>query len=210
MPEAGSVYVSAIAPSDRPTPFGPTTHRSPATLLKLSPEDDLAVLDAEKVDFAIARKEPFDMKKIDRLTSIDLRDGDACFISGAWGSEMSVTPVGENRHFDVPLYAGQGWIKTVTSREIISRHEEEEVRKCNVEDFPNLKGIKVTGGSRDLSGMSGSGLWILGEDGTLLAGILTGPASGEIADPDIHHTPVWVLRELLQKLIDSSAAPTGR
>ncbi len=70
----------------------------------------------------------------------------------------------------------------------------------NTEVFPQLKEMGVSGASRDLSGMSGSGLWVADVDRIFLAGILTGPASGKIADPEIRFTPVWVLRTLLEEV----------
>jgi hypothetical protein len=64
--------------------------------------------------------------------------------------------------------------------------------------FPELADVQINGKSRDLSGTSGSGLWIVRKDRIHLAGILRGPASGMVGDPDIRFTPVWLLREFLK------------
>jgi len=65
--------------------------------------------------------------------------------------------------------------------------------------FPQLKPIGPTGGPRDLSGMSGSGLWIKTDDGIRLTGILLGPTPGETNQHLIRFTPIWKVIEELKK-----------
>lgn len=60
--------------------------------------------------------------------------------------------------------------------------------------------MRISGGSRDLQGMSGSGLWLRDDHGVVLAGILKG-ALGYVGDPELRFTPVWMLRAVLNDLI---------
>lgn len=198
---AGTVYDLAIAPSDKPTPFGPVTNRFPVTVLKEDKENDLAVLDVQLVDFSVAQRLPFVLETSDFITKACLDDqpGLLSFIWGALGSKVTLTPMREHVYFEVPIYSAFGYMKTVSPNEITAEFREEELLVHNIEAFPQLKDMRISGGSRDLSGMSGSGLWVADKHGIILAGILTGPVSGEKGDPEIRFTPVWVLRAILEK-----------
>jgi hypothetical protein len=200
--DASSVYVLAIAPSNEPTPLGPVTQLIPATVLKEDAEHDLAVLDAQTVDFSVTQKQPFASGTSDFITQSCLEDqpGLLSFIYGTLGSKTELVPTGKNRYVEVPIYSAGGQIKTVTPTAITAEFKEQELLFHNVDVFPQLQDMKVSGGSRDLRGMSGSGLWIRDNHGVILAGILKGPASGEIADPEIRFTPIWVLRAILGKM----------
>lgn len=202
--EASALYDLAIAPSDKPTPFGPVTSQSQAILLRRDTEHDLTVLDAQMANFVVAQKKPFPLETSDFISKewLEQQHGLASFICGTWGVETLLIPMGQNRYVEKTFYSAGGPIKTVTSSTIIAVFEEKELLSRNDQVLPHLRGIRISGGSRDLSGMSGSGLWLLDENSIHLAGILTGPASGEIADPELRFTPVWVLCDLLQQVVD--------
>ena len=195
---ADSVRILAIRPSLEPTPLGPVTQLLPARILHENAEHDFAILDAQAIDFVAACKEPFLIAKSELVTQsfLDREIGVLCFIWGALGSSVEATPREQGVYVEVPIYSNGGSIKTVTQVMITGEFREEQIHLVDHSLFPQLSNTQISGDSRDLSGMSGSGLWVAGEGHTYsLAGILKGPASGRIGDPEIRFTPVWTLRD---------------
>jgi hypothetical protein len=207
--DASSVRILAIQPSPQPTPLGPVTQLLPARILRENAEHDLAILDAQTIDFVVAQKKPFLISTADQITQTFLERelGVLCFIWGVLGSSTEVVPSGRGAYVEVPIYSNGGSIKTITQMAIIGEFREEQVQLVNDALFPQLADTTISGGSRDLSGMSGSGLWIAGEVLTYsLAGILKGPASGNIGDPEVRFIPAWTLRAILDEMGSNDSA----
>ena len=152
--------------------MGPVTQLLPASILKQDTEHDLAVLDTQTIDFAIAQKEPFALATSALITQTFLEQqlGVLSFIWGAWGSKVEVVLTGQSVYVEVPIYSNGGSIKTVTPTTITAEFKEEEAQVLNDALFPQLRNTSISAVSRDLSGMSGSGLWLAGEARTLRIG----------------------------------------
>lgn len=101
-----------------------------------------------------------------------------------------------------PIYSAYGPIVEVSEDLIVADFAERELGELNVKDFPHLRDFTPTGGARDLSGMSGSGLWVFCTGGFALAGVLLGPEKNN--DPKSQHlirfTPIWKLVQWLEYL----------
>jgi hypothetical protein len=164
------------------------------------PDIDLLVLDARHLRHVIELgKEGYDLTKSAKAASESLRTNPlpSAIIYGYLGPETNAANVGRWRMFDPPPYQARGQVTLVEEDQIIARFEEHVIIARNVEAYPQLAKLKAEGASRNLKGTSGSGLWVPTPSGVVLAGLLRGPASGQVGDPDILFTPIWViLREL--------------
>lgn len=105
-------------------------------------------------------------------------------------------------YMSLPIYSAYGPIVEVSENLIVADFAEKELIELNEKDFPKLKDFQPTQGTRDLSGMSGSGLWVIGGDRFVLLGILLGPT--EDNDPETEHkirfTPIWKVGSWLESL----------
>lgn len=164
------------------------------------PAIDLLVLDARHVrHLTELGKEDYDLTKSAKVAAESLRTNPlpSAIIYGYLGPETGVANVGEWRMFDPPPYQARGQVTLVENDRIVARFEEHAIVARNVEAFPQVAKLKAEGASRNLKGTSGSGLWVPTPGGVVLAGLLRGPANGQVGDPDILFTPIWViLREL--------------
>lgn len=108
-------------------------------------------------------------------------------------------------YMNTPVYTAHGPITEVLPEKIVGDFAEKELLELNTEVALQLTGVQPTGGARDLHGMSGSGLWVYSglSDKFELAGILCG--RNQHCDPATDHlidfTPVWKLKEVLERLI---------
>ena len=128
---------------------------------------------------------------------------------GAWGEMTDILPVRKDAMFvSTPLYLGGGPIVSASNDEIVVAFNERGQLFKNVADFEQLSGVTATGASRDLSGTSGSGLWVWLDGKWVLAGVLLGPRRTP-GDPEIRFRPIWKVREWLSSLARgrSSTAP---
>lgn len=164
------------------------------------PAIDFLALDARHLKHVIELgKTDYDLAKSTRVTAASLRTAPlpSAIIYGYLGCETNVAHIGGWPMFDPPPYHARGQITQVDDVRIVARFQEHEIVSRNVEAYPQLAKLTAKGASRNLKGTSGSGLWVPTPDGVVLAGLLRGPASGQIGDPDIVFTPIWViLREL--------------
>lgn len=160
------------------------------------PDIDLLVLDARHVrHLTELGKEDYDLTKSAKVAAKSLRTSPmpSSILYGYLGPETGVANIGAWRMFDPPPYHARGQVTIVEDDRIVARFEEHTIATRNVEAFPQLAKLKVEGASRNLKGTSGSGLWVPTPGGVVLAGLLKGPASGKIGDPDIAFTPIWVI-----------------
>ena len=204
---AAELYNLVITPSTEPRPLV-VSDLSPAVLVGSIPQIDLAILNAQNENFASALKQPYPLAHSDYVTleCLEHEPGALSVIASAFASHARIVPHGKVIYFEGPVYAAGGPIISVSSDSIIADFSEKQQLYRNVELFPQLEDLQISGGSRDLSGMSGSGLWIRNdrEHGVILAGIWKGPASGRVGDPQLRFIPVWLLRGLLNDLLNES------
>ena len=104
----------------------------------------------------------------------------------------------EGVYLCLPIYTVCGPITQVCREWILADFPENEPDEVN----PEITDFAATGGARDISGMSGSGLWVMCEDRFHLSGILSHRTSGYDTSSShiISFTPVWVLKAWLQTL----------
>jgi hypothetical protein len=202
---ADELYNLVITPSQEPRPLV-ISELSPATVIKSVPQIDLAILDSQNEDFAAALKQPYPLANSDYVTQecLEHEPGALSVIAAAFASHARIVPHGKVIYFEGPVYAAGGPIISVSSVSIIADFREKQRLYHNVELFPQLEDMQISGASRDLSGMSGSGLWIRNDHGVVLAGILKGTASGRVGDPELRFMPVWLLPALLNDLLKES------
>lgn len=101
-----------------------------------------------------------------------------------------------------PIYSAYGPIVDVSDEVIVADFAEVELIELESDAFPHLADFTPNGGTRDLSGMSGSGLWVISEDRFQLIGVLLGTDSRN--DPQNQHlirfTPIWKVVAWLESL----------
>jgi hypothetical protein len=148
-----------------------------------------------------ANKRAFlDLKAGPVLTRNQLPPSASGIITGIWAAESQYEQVGDAMLFDPFAYTAKGEIVAVDEHEIAARFEEHEVVVWDEAEREKANKITPEGASRNLKGMSGSGLWIPVDGGGIaFAGILKGPKT-EIGDPDIVFTPVWTIARRLAGL----------
>jgi len=126
--------------------------------------------------------------------------GSLAVMCGAWGKMSDFLQLRKGALFvSTPLYIGGGPIVSATDNEIVVSFNERGQIFKNVADFEQLSGVSATGASRDLSGTSGSGLWVWLDKKWVLAGVLVGPRTA-VGDPEIRFRPIWKAREWLSSL----------
>jgi hypothetical protein len=127
------VRILAIQPSPESTPLGPVTQLLSASILNEDAEHDLAVLDAQTIDFAVAQKAPFVLAASDLKTQTFLEQqlGVLSFIYGALRSKVEVVPTGQSNYVEVPIYSSGGSLRTVTPTTITAEFKEEELQVRN-------------------------------------------------------------------------------
>jgi hypothetical protein len=167
----------------------------PFRLIASDPALDLAVFSIEGLDISSLPKSAYQLSnnRID-LKSASKNLGTVSFIGGVPGLMARGTQYNDGLVFmSLPSYSGYGPITEVTENQVVADFAEKELIELNDKDFPELKDLQPTGGARDLSGMSGSGLWVIDDDHFVLLGILLGPVRDN--DPKDEHrirfTPIW-------------------
>ena len=134
-----------------------------------------------------------DLKAGPVLSREKLKPQTSAIITGIWAAESQFEPHSDAMLFDPFAYTAKGEVVAVEEHEITARFEEHEVVVWDESEREKANKIKPEGASRNLKGMSGSGLWIPVNGGEVaLAGILRGPKT-EIGDPEILFTPVWTI-----------------
>jgi len=164
---------------------------------------DIALLDCTSIDFNSIQKEPYcfdNSESISFESTLKNLNTFSCFI-GLWGKKTMLAPFNDGVVYaEFPLYFACGPIKSVQENLIICDFAEQEQIVNNSDKFSQLKDVKLTGGGRDLSGTSGSGLWIHNGENFILIGILLGPEPSKKYEQLIRFTPIWKLRDFLNSI----------
>ena len=164
---------------------------------------DIAIFNSNNLPLEKHGKSGYDLIKSKILTlEIAKRNiFSASYICGAFGSmTQGYTYPDGLSYMKLPLYTGLGTIVDVSNDEIITDFAEKDMYELNTNSFPHLKGLCPTGGYRDISGTSGSGLWIQLNNEILLAGILLGRRKAPSSKHLIGFTPVWIIRDLIEQI----------
>ena len=181
------------------------THEvAPLRLLGSDETLDLALFDLNGLTLLNIPKRAYSLSesRIDLKTTTKHLGGGA-FIHGVPGFGTRGTQYDDGLVFlKCPIYSAYGPIVEVYEDLIVADFAEMELSELNDKDFPYLKDLEPTGGTRNLSGMSGSGLWVICNGGFVLLGILLGPTEDNRAKIEhrIRFTPVWKLIKWLEQL----------
>jgi hypothetical protein len=134
--------------------------------------------------------------------------GLASFIYGVLGKQTSgfVYPDGL-AYMEVITYSGLGPIVEVTENLVVTDHAEKQSLREGEPVISRIKNIVPTGGYRDISGCSGSGLWIMTTE-PILVGILCRPRAADSDKHLIEFTPVWHLLKLADEIL-ANKPPEG-
>ena len=164
---------------------------------------DLTLIEGTKIEFDSINKKAYNFEKSDNISlesTLKNLNTFSCFC-GLWGKKAAVAPYEDGVVYaEFPLYFAFGPIRSVQESLIICDFAEQEQIINNTDKFSQLKDMKLTGGGRDLSGTSGSGLWIHNGENFLLIGILLGPEPSKKDEQLIRFTPVWKLRDFLNSI----------
>ena len=208
---SGSSLIGASVVRDAAPPLG-----TPGTARSVSPTDtderaDLAAFEMNWFDPAAASKESYrldgDVSPIGfEVVSRNL--GTASFIgavpgAGAGlGAGLHAPPSPGVLVTESPVYSAYGPIVGVTDDLIVANFAE----RANLAPPAGSSGmsspITLSGGARDIRGMSGSGLWGKGKTGPVLLGILLRKASDndDGAEHRICFRPIWKVVEWLSAI----------
>jgi hypothetical protein len=202
--DAAEVLTAIPATEDPNSPRESTRKLTSVPVLREDAQSDLAILDVSRCDLVAAKKHLYPLESSDPIDQDWAKQnlpGLSAFMCGGWADQTEIFPLGNDDFFVYGTpYAAGGPIIEVTETSIVAEFKEDREMLRNVKEFPDLADVTISGGSRDLKGTSGSGLWIVGDGHCRLAGILKGPASGLPGDPKIRFTPVWALRKLFEDL----------
>lgn len=200
--EAGSDLCYVGAAATEPTMAGLLSMPAsdPSWPLVVWTDADIAFFKADPKRVRANKREFVDMKAALPLTREKLPTLASAIITGIWAAESRYEPHQDAMLFDPFDYTAKGEIVTVDEYEITARFEEHEVVVWDEAQRHKANKIKPQGASRNLKGMSGSGLWVpVKGGGVALAGILKGPKT-YIGDPLIVFTPIWTIASRLAGL----------
>jgi hypothetical protein len=173
---------------------------SPSWPLAVWTDADIAFFNADPKVVRANSRAFVDLKAGTELTRDKLPKSASAIITGIWAAQSQYEKARDFVLFDPFAYTAKGEIVDVQEHEIMARFEEHEVVVWNEAERQKANKIKPKGASRDLKGMSGSGLWVPdGKDGVILAGILKG-AKKDAGDPNIVFTPIWTIARRLAGL----------
>ena len=173
------------------------------SIIQRFPDDDLAFFHTNGVDLSGSRKSPIDILQSSVITLDRLQRNlkNAMMIFGVPGFLAEFTPIEANSIYaELPIYTALGPVVEVDENTLVGDFTEREVLFKNTNVFPKLADVQATGGSRDLSGMSGSGGWIKASEGILVVGILAGPKEATNTVHLIRFVPIWKVVSALKAI----------
>ena len=205
----GPIYFFGASRLEQPrVPRDPSEHKvCSATLLASEPDLDLAVLRSDSSTASVSPKVPYDLSDSEWVTEEILlkNKGTATLISGPPAGMMDIYATNP-LYAEAAYYSATGPLIEVHQDRLIVDMAESEFVYNNSDLFPQLRNMKPTGGTRELQGISGSGLWMFDDDErVILVGIVLRRDSGALDEHRIRATPVWALRDWLKKLHENGA-----
>lgn len=182
---------------------------APLTFINSDADLDLSVFDLNRLHLDSVPKRAYDINADDfSLDRISRNLQCVSFIHGVPGFSNQGIQYHDGLVFmSSPVYSAYGPIVEVTNDLIVGDFAETECIELNTAAFPQLNGFEPNRGTRNLSGMSGSGLWVISSESFAFLGTLIGEAQGNnrISEHRIRFTPVWKLREWLASVIHPRA-----
>jgi hypothetical protein len=192
--------VDCITKNDEEKPGVPSLR-----LLAESAKLDLALFDHPGLDLESIPKRSYALGEGAVTFERTLRNkGTVSFIYGTPGFATRGTQYPDGMvYVNTPIYRACGPIVSVEADRITADFAEAILFELNTKDAQQLEGFRISGGARDLGGMSGSGLWIHDRLRFRLAGVLRGPEAGSDMTHShiIEFTPVWSLEEWMKSVI---------
>lgn len=204
-----ALYFTGAKRLARPMMKEGETHSVPALELIASDQPvDLCVFSHIGLDLSTIPKKSYDLAGNSITFEMATKNiGTLAFIHATPGfaTRRFEYPDGVNLMLS-PIYSAWGPIIRVERDVIVADFAERDLIELNTRGLPQLDNFAPSGGTRDLSGMSGSGLWVYHKEHFHLAGVMRGPAV-ENRELDMHaiaFTPIWVLKEWLGEVLSGS------
>jgi hypothetical protein len=194
-------------------PDGAYNDVPPLKLARQSQPDDLAIFTHDGLRASEIPKVHYAADHLTVNYGAMIKNVRPCsFILGAPGAFTRGTQWKEDGlvYLEADLYTAYGPIVSVTENRIVANFAETELIYLN-ENSKRMQGFVPTEGARDLSGMSGSGLWVYATNRFHLAGILIGRVKGSDTTSAhlIEFSPIWKVRELLISVLPDQTSITG-
>ncbi len=200
----GTKYFVGAERLDKPMIPRSELHEVPAVkVIQRFPQHDLAFFDLDGIDLSVAKKSAIDLSSASAITSELLRRNlsNAMVIFGVPGYLAEFTKVDSSSIYaELPIYTALGPLVDVDEDSLIGDFTEKKLLFANTAAFPKLEGDQATVGSRDLSGMSGSGGWIKSIDGIRVIGILARPKEATESRHVIQFVPIWKVISSLNEI----------
>lgn len=184
-------------------PDDPRTHRvARAGLVAASRDFDLALLRGDTSQPSPSDRIPYEITRSDIVTRswLEERKNCAAFILGYWGARTKCFAWEDGQFYvETFLYGGCGPLVQVESGELLADMPEDTI-VFRSPRLPKRATPKVTNRRRNLKGISGSGLWMLLDDGPILVGVVLGARRGRHDQHLIRAAPIWQLRTWMAEL----------
>jgi len=174
----------------------------PVDVVSRSNPHDLAVLDTSELPLTKHGKNRYDLKKssVVRYESLKGKEGLAAYIYGTWAKHTPVHDYEDGVSYsEIVVFSSIGPIIDISKDVITVDITEKDVLAVNQSaNIPDEDKIP-SGGSRDISGCSGCGLWIMCKE-PILAGTLVGPIVATSTKHTTRCTPIWRTIELITNI----------
>jgi hypothetical protein len=173
--------------------------RDSVTVLSRRKQQDIALLETAQINLRGAGKVWFSVAEMNKA-DVSQQIGKPCFIYGMYGAGTRVAHYVQDglEYTQVPTYVAKGTLSSVEDEFLVADFTEGTIVMVNSQSFPHLSNLEPLGGYRDISGCSGSGLWIKKPDYQLL-GVLRGSRTPIQADKHlVVFAPVWQVTELMK------------
>jgi len=193
-------------PKQLPKPIIPEGDRGVVQnveLLGRSEKYDIAILESSCLPMTSHSKSRYPLER-SRIVTKDLllkHGGLASLVYGVWGEMTAGFNYPDGRSYaEVVTYSALGPIVSVTDDEIICDITEKDDLRQGTPTLDRIKHVTPTGGSRDISGCSGCGVWIMGDE-PVFAATLLGPREATRAKHLVRCTPVWHTIRIVDDLL---------
>lgn len=177
----------------------------PLRLVADSVELDLALFEQPGLDLPSIPKRSYPLSEgIITFEQAEKNKGTVGYIYGVPGfATRGFQYPDETVYLSTPIYRAYGPIVSVEAKRITADFAERKLLELHTREAPQLEAFQVSGGARDLGGMSGSGLWVHDGQRFHLAGVLKGrePGSCTLNTHTIEFTPIWSVVQWIKSVL---------
>ena len=200
-------YINATATRPTPDEIRSMPDSDPSWPIAVWKAGDLAIFRVDEEQVNKNKRQLLELGTAPISQPAELVPNTTAIICGIWAEESEYVPVFGTLLLNPFPYAAKGVVSDVANHRITARFEENDIFVFGGNDQDRAKKINTSGGSRDLKGMSGSGLWIPQANGPpSFAGILSHPKTEE-GDPDIEFTPAWGVLRFIERFFPRDSSP---